>query len=109
MLKFVKRQFEVVLKICASPSAVDPSLIFCRPRALFFVAPRRQPRGSLPGDAVPNDVRGDAVPNEVKDASACARQDGGGNFFETASEAIKAPSGNLFNTFHCRGARLGAQ
>lgn len=29
----------------------------CRPEPPFFVAPRRQPRGLPPGDAVPNEVR----------------------------------------------------
>ena len=40
----------------------------------FCVSPpavtlRRQPRGLLPGDAVPNEVRRDAVPSEARDAS----------------------------------------
>jgi hypothetical protein len=39
MFKFVKRRFEVVSKNCASPSAVAPSLIFCRPEPYFFVTP----------------------------------------------------------------------
>jgi len=38
-----------------------------------------------------------------------AQQNEVGDFFETASETIKAISRNLFKTFHCRGARLGAQ
>jgi hypothetical protein len=50
MFKFVKRQLEVVLKICASPSAVDPSLIFCRPEASAEGVPRRLlASGSHPG------------------------------------------------------------
>ena len=50
-------------------------------------APARGPSalahlGRTSRDAVPNEVRGDAVPNEVRDASACARQDKVGGFFE---------------------------
>ena len=31
-----------------------------------MVTPRRKPRGLLPGDAVPNEVRRDAVPSEAR-------------------------------------------
>ena len=41
--------------------------MFCE--SPLAVAPRRQPRGLPPGDAVQNEVRGDDVPSEARDAS----------------------------------------
>ena len=59
MFKFVKRQFEVVSKIYASPSAVAQSP--------FFVA-QSEARGPSALAHLGMTSR-DAVPNEVKDAS----------------------------------------
>jgi len=90
MFKFVKRQFEVVLKICASPSAVAPEP--------YFLSPRGVSRGVSLG-----------TPSRAKRGMPRYRSAGRRReLFGTASETIKAPSRNLFKTFHFRGAGLGA-